>query len=426
MGSPHLLPLLAVVLLAAAAPAPSAAAAAAGAIRLPSAGLAGPARACGAPADPAAYDRPVIGIVSHPGDGAGGRISNGSATSYIAASYVKFVESAGARVVPLVYNEPEERILEKLSLLNGVLFTGGSEKQGLYFETIKRVFQYVLDRNDAGEPFPLFAQCLGFELLSMIISKDNNILETFDALNQASTLQFPNYSLLEGSVFQSPKCSAAFPFGCTADAGHTAADAAAAAAAAAAAEQWWPVGVVHQLRGAADCFAAAAETIRMANERIYLEGGTCKKPRREFDPDLLKKLSTNCLVMQNHKYGISPKRFRENSALSSFFKVLTTSPDENGKVYVSTVQAHKYPITSTQWHPEKAVFEWRKPMIPHSEDAVQVTQHFANHFISQARKSTNRPPEDKVLDNLIYNYSPTFSGNLLKRCTSSPKTEADA
>ncbi|KAL5679804.1 hypothetical protein ACJX0J_006189, partial [Zea mays] len=54
---------------------------------------------------------------------------------------------------------------------------------------------------------------------------------------------------------------------------------------------------------------------------------------------------------------------------------------EVAKVYVSTVQANNYPITCTQWHPEKAIFEWRKPMIPHSEDAIQVTQHFANHFI---------------------------------------------
>ncbi|EES18511.2 hypothetical protein SORBI_3009G199100 [Sorghum bicolor] len=216
----------------------------------------------------------------------------------------------------------------KLSLVNGVLFTGGSAKQGLYFETIKKVFQYVLDKNDAGEQFPLFAQCLGFELVSMIVSKDNNILEKFDALNQASTLQFPSYDF-EGSVFQ------------------------------------------------------------------------------RFDPDLIKKVSTSCLVMQQHRYGISPRRLQEKDALSSFFKILTTSPDENGKVYVSTVQAHKYPITCTQWHPEKAIFEWRNPVIPHSKDAVQVTQHFANHFISQARKSPNRPPADKVLDYLIYNYSPT-------------------
>ncbi|PWZ28665.1 MLO-like protein 4 [Zea mays] len=44
---------------------------------------------------------------------------------------------------------------------------------------------------------------------------------------------------------------------------------------------------------------------------------------------------------------------------------------EVAKVYVSTVQANNYPITCTQWHPEKAIFEWRKPMIPHSEDAIQ-------------------------------------------------------
>ena len=75
-------------------------------IRLPSAG------ACAAPADPAVYDRPVIGIVTHPGDGAAGRISNATSTSYIAASYVKFVEAGGARVIPLIYNEPEERILQ--------------------------------------------------------------------------------------------------------------------------------------------------------------------------------------------------------------------------------------------------------------------------------------------------------------------------
>lgn len=62
--------------------------------------------------DPVSYNYPVIGIVSHPGDGASGRLSNATNVSYIAASYVKFVEAAGARVVPIVYTEPEETLLE--------------------------------------------------------------------------------------------------------------------------------------------------------------------------------------------------------------------------------------------------------------------------------------------------------------------------
>uniref|UniRef100_A0A2N9JBB9 Folate gamma-glutamyl hydrolase n=1 Tax=Fagus sylvatica TaxID=28930 RepID=A0A2N9JBB9_FAGSY len=109
-------------------------------------------------------------------------------------------------------------------------------------------------------------------------------------------------------------------------------------------------------------------------------------------------------------YGISPETFQENQNLSSFFKVLTTSTDEDNKVYVSTVRAHSYPVTAFQWHPEKNAFEWGLSMIPHSEDAVQVTQHVANFLVSEARKSLNRPPARRVLDNLIYNYSPTYCG----------------
>lgn len=276
--------------------------------------------------------QPVIGILSHPGDGASGRLNNATNASYIAASYVKFVESAGARVIPLIYNEPPEILFEKLELVNGVLFTGGWAKSGLYYDIVQRVFKKVLEKNDAGEYFPLYAICLGFELLAMTISKDRNILEEFSAVDQASTLQFMENINIEGTVFQ------------------------------------------------------------------------------RFPSDLLKKLSTDCLVMQNHRYGISLKRLQENPDLSSFFKILTTCADENDKVYVSTVQSHNYPVTAFQWHPEKNAFEWGLPMIPHSEDAIQVTQHAANFFISEARKSLSRPPARKVLDNLIYNYSPTYCG----------------
>lgn len=288
-------------------------------------------RSCPAP-DSKLNFRPVIGILSHPGDGASGRLCNATNASYIAASYVKFVESAGARVIPLIYNEPKEVLFNKLNLVNGVLFTGGWAKSGLYYEIAKEIFKKILEKNDAGDHFPLYSICLGFELLTMIISKDKKILEEFNATDQASTLQFMENTSIEGTVFQ------------------------------------------------------------------------------RFPPFLLNKLSTDCLVMQNHRYGISPERLQQNTDLSSFFKILTTSTDEDDKVYVSTVQAHSYPVTAFQWHPEKNAFEWGLSMIPHSDDAIQVTQHCANFFVSEARKSSNRPPKRKVLDNLIYNYSPTYCG----------------
>lgn len=70
--------------------------------------------------DPALNYRPVIGIVSHPGDGASGRLNNASDVSYIAASYVKFAEMAGARVIPLIYTDPPE-ILNQVNIFTSYL-----------------------------------------------------------------------------------------------------------------------------------------------------------------------------------------------------------------------------------------------------------------------------------------------------------------
>ena len=47
--------------------------------------------------------RPLIGIMSQP-------LYKGSDQSYIAASYVQYVEMAGARAVPIVYTHPMEEI----------------------------------------------------------------------------------------------------------------------------------------------------------------------------------------------------------------------------------------------------------------------------------------------------------------------------
>ncbi|KAL6493750.1 Gamma-glutamyl hydrolase 1 [Orobanche gracilis] len=109
-------------------------------------------------------------------------------------------------------------------------------------------------------------------------------------------------------------------------------------------------------------------------------------------------------------YGISPGKFQKTNSLSTFFEILTTTADSYDKVYVSTAQARRYPVTAVQWHPEKNAFEWASSSIPHSEDAIQVTQNVANFFVREARLSKHRPSSEEVLNNLIYNYSPAYCG----------------
>lgn len=64
-------------------------------------------------------NRPVVGIVA---EDYYGTVSG--KTTYIAASYVKWVEAAGARVLPIFINQTDEYYDRVLGIVSGVVFPG--------------------------------------------------------------------------------------------------------------------------------------------------------------------------------------------------------------------------------------------------------------------------------------------------------------
>ena len=76
------------------------------------------------------------------------------------ASYVRYIESFGARVVPLINEEDPEITEQKVKKLNGVLFPGGG---GDNLAIGKRVFESVKKINDDGQFYPAWGTCLGYE-----------------------------------------------------------------------------------------------------------------------------------------------------------------------------------------------------------------------------------------------------------------------
>lgn len=70
--------------------------------------------------------RPIIGIFTQSDEDDEPRgVSAASFQTYIAASYVKFVEMSGAQVVPILAYGSQDSIASLLPKLNGVLFPGG-------------------------------------------------------------------------------------------------------------------------------------------------------------------------------------------------------------------------------------------------------------------------------------------------------------
>lgn len=142
---------------------------------------------------------PIIGVLTQPSSWVS--LYDPLEYSYIAASYVKALEAAGARVVPVKYDWDDAKILEVFEGLNGLLLPGGGTELTLvqnqsvvlsnYAIKGKKILQLAKEINEKGEYFPVWGTCLGFELMALSFSEDVNVLENnFLSLNYGNSLEF--------------------------------------------------------------------------------------------------------------------------------------------------------------------------------------------------------------------------------------------
>jgi len=111
-------------------------------------------------------------------------------SSYVDSSYKLWLESAGARVVPIRYDLPEDKVRALFSKVNAVLFTGGPAKPleapAPYFQTATLLYDLV-----AGHPdVPLWGTCLGLQTISCIAAGGVDVLGDYPLENYAYPLDF--------------------------------------------------------------------------------------------------------------------------------------------------------------------------------------------------------------------------------------------
>ncbi|CAL8313256.1 unnamed protein product [Merluccius merluccius] len=134
-------------------------------------------------------DRPIIGILAQES------YSPPNTGSYIAASYVKYLESAGARVVPVRINQTLDQYVYLFRALNGVLFPGGGADlvTSGYAAAAKVFYQLALEANSRGDYFPIWGTCLGLEELTYLTG-GRLLLSPTDTRGVALPLVFTNES----------------------------------------------------------------------------------------------------------------------------------------------------------------------------------------------------------------------------------------
>jgi len=288
-------------------------------------------------------NRPIIGIYSAPLEQHAPGCDGGC--DYVAASYVKWLESAGAESLPIRYNSSDDEVEAIFAQINGLLLPGGGA--GLP-SGAKHAVELAIEANDNGTYFPVWGTCLGFEWLLEIVA-GGNVLDTgFDSENISLPLNLTATaatSRLLGTISSVP--------------GH---------------------------RDRSDASATALRADLSNND--------------------------NPPAMNNHQAGITPHDFVSHEKLDSFFNVLSTNKDRKDKEFVSMIEAQKYPIYGSQWHPEKNNFEWGMShdgtpyeAINHSPEAVYCSQSLVNFFVGEARRNTHSREVSDPSAKLFWDYA---------------------
>ncbi|XP_055737820.1 gamma-glutamyl hydrolase-like isoform X2 [Salvelinus fontinalis] len=103
-------------------------------------------------------DKPIIGVLAQEVDS-----PQPQKASYIAASYVKFLESAGARVVPVI-----------------ILYPGGDASivSSGYADAARIFYELAIEANSREDYFPVWGTCLGFEELTYLTSRKQLLYKT--------------------------------------------------------------------------------------------------------------------------------------------------------------------------------------------------------------------------------------------------------
>lgn len=202
-------------------------------------------------------DRWVIGILTMP---------HAPGESHIMRSYVSWLETEGVIALPVPYDTQEIELYYQV--LHGLVIPGGDteyvfEKEPAMMRTVQRFLELAMR---PGEHFPVWAVCLGYELVMSTIG-GGNVLERIED--------------------QEPRRLT-----------------------------WTGVG-----------------------ERSRMYRGLGKAAQDE--------------TVQNHLFGISPKRFERNKRLRRVFDVLATSTNGKGQEYICVVKAKESPVYGVMFHPER-------------------------------------------------------------------------
>ena len=145
--------------------------------------------------------------------------------------------------------------------------------------------------------------------------------------------------------------------------------------------------------------------------KLYL---TNKGKNSKFFSNInISQLNNKCVFM-NHKNGYPILKTNE-CWYKKYLDILSYSYDLHKIKYITTFKYKKYPFYGVQYHPEKIIFEWLDPLIPHSQIFIDVSKRMSDFFVKECKKNKNILKSKNLLISYYNLYSRPDAYTIIKK-----------
>nr|CAD7574684.1 unnamed protein product [Timema californicum] len=352
--------------------------------------------------------------------------------SHLPASYVKFVEGSGGRVVPIMIGRKKKYYKNLMKSLNGVLFPGGAvnfEDADGYAAAGANLLDLATEANQNGDYFPVWGTCLGFQLLTYLAAGRREHRADCYSTQQTLPLEFRTADTSSGvqnrytAVHRAPVwCSNRYSTQQTLPLEFRTADTSSGVQNRYTAVHRAPVWCSNRYSTQQTLPLEFRTGILQSTEHLY---GvlTATPPSRHFlwsseqqtlppeyitgilqsiehlldfrdskmfrnAPDhVIEILKTKDVNANFHSYCVTEKNMTKMGLIPDW-RILATNHDLNGLEFVSVIESRDFPYYGVIAHPEKNPYEFNPTRnYPHSAGAVVVAQFFANFFVDEGEST---------------------------------------
>ena len=278
-------------------------------------------------------------------------------TSYMASSYVKWLESSGALVIPIEFDLSKPKMLGFLRQLNGIVLIGGgidnvkthNLNQFLsYQDSLYYVLNYAIYQNKSNNYFPVWCTCMSFEMAAIFFAENIRLRKQED---------LKKYLVSAGDIGE--------------------------------------------------------DYLHWTNNKSKIKNIFTKKQR------YAQKKYPSIFMAHCYAIAVNSKLGKDLSKVANITATNISSGDcgKKGIKYVSSYEIKDYPIYGVQFHPEKPPFEYinDNKRVPKTTIAIDTSYKMSKFFIDEAKKSSNIWIGGKNYFDFTINDYNIYNKNITKR-----------